>query len=237
MPTYGLQFSTIRTRVKEYASINDIVNADTKAGYAINDALRKLAAERRWLKLRRNGTITPVASTQSYSISGLTGFNCPVKVYYLSNGNKINIDIVDEDTWGQNSDSDTDGTPEVCIFSEMDGTEKLYLSPRPSDAFVSLYSVIYVDFDKKPVELSADSDIPEIPNTNNQMALVYYAVAELCAGQGDDKGVGIWEQKAMKELSKAFNNDINFKGKPKPAIPVYGIMSGINRNIGNQGYK
>ncbi len=230
MPTYGLQYSEIKTRVKDYASINNIVGADTKAGYATNDALRRMAAERRWTALRRTGTITPVASTQSYSIAGLTGFNYPVEVYYKSNGIRMPIRIVSEAEWSANEDTQNTDTPAVCIFSASDGTEKLYLSPEPSDAFVTLYGTIYVDYDKKPTELSADADIPEIPGTNGQMALVYYAVAEICASQGDSAGVGIWEQKAMKELSKYFNNDINFKGKSATIKPMYGIMDGVYGN-------
>jgi hypothetical protein len=234
---YGLQFSNIYGRVQDYANIKNIVGSDTKAKAAVNDALRKLAAERRWEILRRTGTITPVASTQTYSIAGLTGFNYPVEVYYISNGIRIPIKIVSESEWSANVDSQSTGTPSICIFSARDGTEKLYLSTMPSSAFVSLYGTIYVDFDKKPTELVADADIPEIPNTNSQMALVYYAVAELCAQQGDANGVSVWEQKGMKELTKFFNNDINFKGKQKPIRPMFGILDGVYSNNRSDDYK
>ena len=228
MPTYGLQFSTIKTRVKDYAGINNIEGADTKAGYAVNDALRRMASERRWTILRRSGTLTPTASTQTISISGLTGFNYPVEVYYLSSGIREPINIVEEDEWSKNEDNQNPGIPQVCMFSAKDGTEKFYMSPKPSDSFVSLYTTIYVDFDKKPTELSADADIPEIPNTNSQMALVYFAVAELCAKQSDVNGMTAWENKAYKELGKYLKSDITFKGKGSRGKPVYGILHGVN---------
>jgi len=227
MPTYGLDFQNIYERVQDYASIKNIVGSATKAKAAVNDALRRLASERRWTALRRTGTITPVASTQAYSIAGLTGFNYPVEVYYKDNGLRMPIEIVAEAEWSANEDTQNEGTPAICIFSASDGTEKLRLSPEPSDAFVSLYGTIYVDYDKKPTELSADTDVPEIPNTNSQMALVYYAVAELCAQQGDANGVGVWEQKGMKELNKFFANDINAKGKSSTIKPKYGILHGV----------
>lgn len=227
MPDYGLQFSNIYGRIQDYAGIKDIVDSDTKAKAAANDALRRLASERRWTKLRRVGTITPVASTQSYSITGLTGFNYPVSVYYISNGIRQPIRIVSEDEWNSNADTQSVGTPSICIFSASDGTEKLYLSPKPSDAFVSLYSTVYVDYDKKPTEMSNDTDIPEIPDTNSQMAIVFYAVADLCAQQGDTAGVSIWEQKAMKELNKYIGNDISKTGKSKMIRPRYGILHGV----------
>jgi len=229
--TYGLEFSEIYGRVQDYASIKNIVGSDTKAKVAVNDALRRLASERRWTALRRTGTITPVAGTQSYSIAGLTGYNYPVEVYYISNGIRQPIRIVTEDEWSDNEDTQNEGDPTVCIFSVKTGTELFYVSPKPSSSFVSLYTTIYVDYDKKPTELSGDTDVPEIPNTNSQMALVYYAVAELCASQGDATGVGIWEQKGMKELNKYFSNDINFKGKGSTIKPAYGILHGVNGRV------
>ena len=227
MPTYGLQFSTIKTRVKRYASINNIEGADTNAGYAVNDALRKMAAERRWIALRRSTTITPIASTQSYSLASVTDYNFPVRLYYLSNGQEQDIDIVDEDVWSEKSDNDSVGSPSIAIIRNISGAWLLYVSPLPSAAFVSLYSTLYFEYDKKPTELSADDSIPDIPDTNSQMALVYYAVAELCLGQGDLQGSSSWEIKGQAELAKYSKNDINRRtAKSKVGKPAYGILHG-----------
>ena len=93
MATFGLDYSNIYARIQEYANIKNIEGSAAKAKNAALDAVRKIAANRRWLALRRQGTITPIASTQSYALTGLTGFNFPVRVYYLSNG--IEEDIKD----------------------------------------------------------------------------------------------------------------------------------------------
>ena len=229
MPTFGLQLSTIRTRVLDYANITNIEGASTKADRAINDAIRKLASERRWMALRRQGTITPVASTQSYALTSLTGFNYPVRVFYYINGVEQFIDIVSDEIWAERNDNDSVGNPNICAFLEISGAIKCYVSPLPSSSFVSLYSTIYIDYDKKPAEVSSDTDIPDIPPTNAQMALVYYAIAELLAKQGDLNGMAVWEVKAQKELNKYFKSDIHFRGvKRQSGRPSFGILHGVN---------
>ena len=229
MADFGLEFSEIKTRVKDYANITNITGADTKAGRAVNDSLRKLAGERRWIGLRRQGTITPIVSQQSYALTSLTGFNYPLRVFYIINGIQQPIRILSEEEWAEKSDNDSVGNPDVCAFLEISGTQKLYLSPLPSSGFVALYSTISIDYDKKPAELSGDTDVPDIPPTNCQMALVYYAVAELLAKQGDLKGLSVWEAKAEKELSKYFTSDIHFKGVPRQrGKPSMGILHGVS---------
>ena len=75
-----------------------------------------MASERRWISLRRQGTITPVASTQSYALTSLTGFNYPVRVFYLINGIPQDITVVSDEQWAQNNDNDSTGNPEICAF-------------------------------------------------------------------------------------------------------------------------
>ena len=237
MSTYGLEFSDIYARVQEYANITNITGSATKAKAAVNDALRKIAASRRWLALRRTGTITPVASTQSYVLTSLTGFNYPVRCYYILNGAEQDIRIVSEEEWAQKSDNDSDGTPEICAFLDISGATKVYFSTRPSAAFVAQHTTISIDYDKKPTELSGDTDVPEIPNTNNQMALVYYAVSELVLKQGDYQGSTAYYAKAEIEMNKTFISDIHFRGmKRKAGKPSFGILSGVNREHPQRDY-
>ena len=100
-----------------------------------------------------------------------------------------------------------------------------------------MYSTIYIDYDKKPTELSNDTDVPEIPPTNSQMAIVYYAVSELCLGQGDLKAAVVWESKGKLELDKYLKSDIHFRGmKRKSAKPQFGILDGINQGRIQQDY-
>lgn len=238
MATYGLEFSELYTRTQRNANIKNVSGASTLAKEALNDSLRWLAGQRRWIALRRQGTITPVASTQSYALTSLTGFNYPLRVYYISNGIQQEITIVSEEQWAHEFDNDTDGHVHICAFLEFSGAKKIFLSPLPSAAFVSLYSTIYIEYDKKPTEMSADTDVPEIPETNNQMMLVYKATSELVLRQGDIQGAAVWEAKAQDILKSYSKADIHFRGTRKQtARPMFGILEGAYRNDPKQDYK
>ncbi len=225
MPDYGLAFSDLYTRIKDYANINNVSNADTKAKRAANDALRLIASLRNWEALKRESTITPVASTQSYAIlTGTSDFDHIISCWYLVNGERLPIEIVDDERWNEEADEDTDGTPEICRVTKADGTLKLQLSPRPNASFIAQYTTVRFDYVKKPTELSADADIPNIPDTSQQMAIVYLAVADLLAKQGDTNGMALWELKAQRLLNQAHRLDDKKEGRfprlGKPMIPI-----------------
>ena len=225
MSTYGLEFSDLYTRIKDYANINKVTSSDTKAKRAANDALRLIASLRNWDILKRESSITPIASTQAYAIlTGTTDFDHIVSCWYLSNGTPIPIDVLDDSEWKEKVDNDTDGTPQFCRVTRADGTLKLQLSPRPNASFVSQYTTVYFDYVKKPAELSGDTDIPNIPDTSQQMAIVYLAVADLLAKQGDLNGMAIWELKATRLLNQAHKLDDKKKGSVarfgRPMIPI-----------------
>ena len=222
MANFGLEFSDIYTRVKDYANINNVVNADVKAKRAVNDALRLISSLRNWENLKREATITPVASTQAYTLA--SNFNHIISCWYNSNGIPIPIDVVDDDKWAQVVLASTDASPQYCRITKADGTIKIQFSPRPSASFVSQYSTINYDYVKKPVELSTDTDVPDVPDTSQQMAIVYLAVSDLLGKQGDVGGMTSWEMKAMRLLNAAHKVDDKKQGRAarlgKPLIPI-----------------
>lgn len=222
MATYGLEFSDLYGRVKDYANINNVVNADAKAKKAINDALRLISTLRNWEMLKREGTITPVASTQAYTLA--SNFDHIISCWYVSNGLRIPIDVVDDYRWNIDSDNNTDGTPVICRITKADGTLKIAFSPRPSSGFISLYTNIPYDYVMKPTELSGDTDVPLIPDTSQQMAIVYLAVSDLLAKQGDVNGMAAWELKATRLLNAAHKIDDKKQGRTprfgRPLIPI-----------------
>lgn len=225
MPTYGLAFSDIYTRIKDYANINNVTSTDTKAKRAANDALRLIASLRNWEILKKESTVTPIASTQGYAIlTGTADFDHIISCWYLSNGQRIPIEVVDDDKWNEEVDESSDGTPVICRITKVDGTLKIQFSPLPSASFVSQYTTIKFDYVKKPTELSADADIPDIPGTSQQMAIVYLAVADLLAKQGDLNGMAIWELKATRLLNQAHKIDDKKEGRSprvgRPLIPI-----------------
>ena len=223
-PTYGLAFSDIYGRIKDYANINNVVNADTKAKKAANDALRLISVMRYWEQLRREATITPTASTAAYAITTYAAsFDRIISCWYLSNGVRMEIELIDDDRWNRESDTD-DGTPDICRVTKADATLKLQFSPAPDGNFISSYTSIYFDYVKKPAELSADGDVPDIPDTSQQMAIVYLAVSDLLGKQGDLNGLTAWEAKAMRILNTMHKIDDRKQGRTprlgKPMIPI-----------------
>lgn len=222
MADYGLEFSDIYGRIKDYAGLNNVVDADTKAKKAANDALRLIASLRNWEQLKREATITPTASTQAYDLAG--GFNHPISFWYISNGIRVPIDLVDDAKWNKESDNDTDGDPLICRITKVSGSLKVQFSPKPSGSFISLHTNIPYDYVKKPSELVDDDAIPDIPDTGQQLAIVYLAVSDLLGKQGDVKGMASWEAKASRLLNAAHKIDDKKQGRVArlgtPLIPA-----------------
>ena len=136
------------------------------------------------------------------------------------------IEVVDDERWNEEADEDTDGTPSICRVTKVDGTLKLQFSPRPNASFVAQYTTIKFDYIKKPTELSGDTDVPNIPDTNQQMAIVYLAVADLLAKQGDVNGMAVWELKATRLLNLAHRIDDKKEGRaPRFGKPMIAINS------------
>ncbi len=226
-PTYGLQFSDIYTRIKDYANINNVSGADVKAKRAANDALRLIASLRNWEGLKRESSVTLTASVASYAIlTGTTDFSRIISAWYLSSGHRIPIGVVDDERWSEIVDEDTDGIPQFCRTTKVDGILKIQFSPRPNSSFISQYGSVKFDYCKKPTELSADSDIPNILDTSQQMAIVYLAVSDLLGKQGDLNGMAAWEAKATRLLNTAHKIDDKKQGRNprfgRPLLPING---------------
>jgi len=221
-----MEFSGIYGRIKDYANISNVTNADTKAKQAANDALRLISVMRYWEQLRREATINAlVASQVAYTISTFAAsFDRIISCWYKSNGVRYEIVIVDDGMWNVESDSESDGTPEICRVTKADGTLKIEFSPTPDASFISNYTNIYFDYVKKPAELSGDTDVPEIPDTSQQMAIVYLGVSDLLGKQGDLSGLTAWEAKAIRLLNTAHKIDDRKTGRTprfgKPLMPI-----------------
>jgi len=197
----------------------------TKAKIAANDALRLIASMRNWEILKRESSITPIASQQAYAIlTGTTDFDHIISCWYISNGIPMPIEVIDDDKWQQQVLTTTDGTPSICRVTMVDGTLKLQLSPRPSGSFISLYTTVYFDYIKKPAELVNDTDVPNIPDTSQQMAIVYFAVSDLLGKQGDVGGMDRMEAKGTRLLNVAHRIDDKKQGRNprfgRPLIPI-----------------
>lgn len=226
MPTYGLQFSDIYGFIQDYANINNITSSATKAKKAANNGLRFICSLRNWEALKRESTITPVSGTQSYNIlSGTPDFDHIISVWYFLAGERLPIDIVDDDKWSDNMNNTLTGTPQICRVTKTSGTLQIQFSLIPDSSFITQAGgVINFDYIKKPVEMSADTDIPEIPDTDEQMAIVYAGISDLLGKQGDLDGMNGWEAKAKRLIEQANKIDDKKQGRyprlGKPMIPI-----------------
>jgi hypothetical protein len=225
MPTYGLAYSDLYARVQDYANINNITNSKTKAQTAVKDAVRRIAGMRNWEALKRESTVPPVASTQSYNIlTAAPDFDHIISCWYFLAGERQEIDVLDDEEWAKRLNNTIVGTPEVCRITKVNGTLQIQFTPIPSSSFISQSSVINFDYIKKNIELSADSDIPEVPDTSEQMAIVYYAISDLLGKQGDLDSMTGWEAKAKRLLDDADKTDDKKKGRnPRMGRPLITI--------------
>lgn len=237
MPTFGLEFLDIFTRIKDYANINNVTSVDTKAKRAANDALRLIASLRNWEALKKESSVTLTASVATYPIlTDTTDFDHIISCWYLSNGQRIPIDVLDDEEWNKIVDEDTDGIPQSCRITKTDGTLSIQFADRPNSSFISQYTNIKFDYAKKPTELSGDTDIADIPDTSQQMAIVYYAVSDLLGKQGDLNGMAAWEAKGARILNAAHKIDDKKKGRnPRFGRPL--IPSNSSRGVRSTDYR
>lgn len=224
-PTFGLQYSDLYGRVQDYANVNNITNSKTKAQTAVKDAVRSIAGKRNWEILKRESNLTPINAQQSYNIlTGTADFDHIISCWYFLAGERLDIDVIDDEKWSKIVNNTIVGTPENCRVTKVNGTLQIQFSPIPSGSFISQSSLIYFDYIKKPVEMSNDTDIPEVPDTSEQMAIVYLAISDLLGKQGDLDGMAGWEAKAKRLLDDADKVDDKKMGRNprlgRPMIPI-----------------
>ncbi len=224
-PSYGLQYSDLYGRVQDYANINNITSSKTKAQTAVKDAVRYISTLRNWEILKRESTITPISLQQSYSIlSGTPDFDHIISCWYYLAGDRLDIDIVDDAKWSRIVNNTINGIPEACRITKVNGTLQIQFTPIPNSAFIAQSPVINFDYIKKPTELNLDTDIPDVPDTSEQMAIVYLAIGDLLGKQGDLEGMAGWEAKAKFVLNAADRIDDKKTGRyprmGQPMIPI-----------------
>jgi hypothetical protein len=223
-PSYGLQYSDLYGRVQDYANVNNITNSKTKAQTAVKDAVRRIAGLRNWEILKRESSLVPVASTQAYNIlTAAPDFDRIISCWYVLAGERLEIDVIDDEHWANIVNNTIVGTPESCRITKVTGVLQIQFSPLPSSSFITQAVDINFDYIKKPIELVNDTDIPDVPDTSEQLAIVYFAISDLLGKQGDLDAMAAWEAKAKKILDSADRTD-DEKGRTprigKPVIPI-----------------
>lgn len=202
----------------------------------VNDALREICSEMNYSWLQREVAFPLTASQQAYGIVALAPTwdeDTPINLYYKNAANRRQyLDNKDDHEWREIDDTD-EGDPYAFNVSIKDGTWKAYLTYIPSSNFVTSYSAtMKMEYQKKPTELSADADIPELP-TNHHQAINYWTNALICTEMGDTTGAGEWMALAMKSLGKLKKKQIHRLGRPKRASPRGYLRGRPGRNLGD----
>jgi hypothetical protein len=175
-----LNLSEIRSKVREIVDMDTTDVSDALLKMYIKDGYdRMISLERRWPFLEKSYTMSTVADTKAYQISGI-GSGDVREITSVVEGSigGIRLTLIDhadaEAFWI--GTHDTSGRP--MHFSVWE--QKLYLWPEPNDVYqLSLRGY------RKPVDWTVD-DVTEVDADERlHQSLVYYAVAQIYQLQED----------------------------------------------------
>ncbi len=186
-----------------------------------NDALRDICAEMAYSWLQRSVSLPLVASQQAYVIADVAPTwdeDTPIGLYYRgSDSRRIYLALQDDNEWREQENT-REGDSYCFNVNMRSGEWKAYLSLVPSSNFVSAYSPMTMDYQKKPTELSTGADIPELP-TNHHQGLVYWTNSLICSEMGDINGAADWMARAKKSIGLMKKKQVHRAGRPKRAYP------------------
>jgi len=107
-----------------------------RALFQLNSVTKFLETKHLFLWNYSEETIATVAGTASYTFTNSDAIGID-EAYYLSSGQKINLDVIDMADYRAISDKTTAGTPAQVAFDRGSVTPTIYLYPVP-DAIISL---------------------------------------------------------------------------------------------------
>lgn len=167
-----------RLRESTVTSVSD-TEYSLMIGTLVNDAKRDIENAHTWSAMRYNTTVTTVAGTQEYTLTGV-GQRFVYDFMLDSNGmelNKAPIGYVEQQTIVNNGQQ----LPNFVAFSGVDASGDLKVKLYPIPDAVYTYTV----FGFKPTaELTANTDTPVIPDYLISMNAYARAIAE----RGEDSG-------------------------------------------------
>lgn len=193
----ALQFSHLYNGAARWAG-DTTTDGISRAKESVEFANRELSygldlpPMRPWWR-KREDSFTAEASKQSYNLPTAQGtFESLHRVWYVINGVRHKIEIVDDDIWQEEvNESSTagTGTPSICNLHRSSGTTELRFDPIPSSSFVSQIdsNTIRLDgfIEETLVSTSGDTVEPLMPDSRRP-GIIWKAVEMLAARQGDN---------------------------------------------------
>ena len=181
--TYLQLINNVLIRLREtQVSTNNETSYSTLIGLFVNDAKRQIEDAFSWNVLGTTVTITTVAATYVYSMTGAgQKFQVQDAINTTSNIGLQNISFVEMNRY-QNLVPTTNGLPQYYSFDGIDGNgdTKVVLFPRPDGVYNVPFSVTVPQ-----ATLAADSTTVLVPD----FLVVQNAYARALVERGEDGGL------------------------------------------------
>lgn len=181
--TYLQLINSVLIRLREtQVSTNNETSYSTLVGLFVNDAKRQIEDAFSWNVLSTTVTITTVAATYVYSMTGAgQKFQVQDAINTTSNIGLQNISFVEMNRY-QNLVPTTNGLPQYYSFDGVDasGDTKVVLYPRPDGVYNVPFSVTVPQ-----AELAADATSVLVPD----FLVVQNAYARALVERGEDGGL------------------------------------------------
>ena len=181
--TYLQLINNVLIRLREtQVSTNNETTYSTLIGLFVNDAKRQIEDAFSWNVLGQTVTITTVAATYIYSMTGAgQKFQVQDAINTTSNIGLQNISFVEMNRY-QNLVPTTNGIPQYYAFDGVDGNgdTKVVLYPRPDGVFNIPFSLTVPQ-----ATLSADGTSVLVPDS----LVVQNAYARALVERGEDGGL------------------------------------------------
>jgi len=181
--TYLQLINNVLIRLREtQVSTNNETDYSTLIGLFVNDAKRQIEDSFSWNVLGKTVTITTVAATYVYSMTGAgQKFQVLDAINTTSNIGMQNISFVEMNRY-QNLVPTTDGLPQYYSFDGVDGSgdTKVVLFPRPDGVYSVPFSLTVPQ-----ATLSADGTSVLVPD----FLVVQNAYARALVERGEDGGL------------------------------------------------
>jgi hypothetical protein len=181
--TFLQLINNVLIRLREVqVSTNTETAYSTLIGLFVNDAKRQIEDAFSWNVLGQTVTVTTVAATYVYSLTGVgQKFQVQDVINTTSNVGMQNISFVEMNRY-QNLVPTTNGIPQYYAFDGVDGNgdTKVVLYPRPDGVFSIPFSVTVPQ-----ATLSADGTSVLVPDS----LVVQNAYARALVERGEDGGL------------------------------------------------
>jgi len=182
--TYLQLINNVLIRLREtQVSTNNETAYSSLIGLFVNDAKRQIEDAFGWNVLGQTVTITTVAATYQYSMTGAgQKFQVQDAINTTSNIGMQNITFVEMNRY-QNLVPTTNGIPQYYTFDGVDGSgdTKVVLFPRPDGVYSIPFSVTVPQ-----APLAADGTSVLVPD----FLVVQNAYARALVERGEDGGLG-----------------------------------------------